>query len=80
MIRRTPALKHLLLATGETLSIPLLSESALYNMYLSSHIDSAQAYRNEAHVGEAVREAGIPREQIFVSAWGCLMQHTNVIC
>ncbi|EIM82141.1 Aldo/keto reductase [Stereum hirsutum FP-91666 SS1] len=36
------------------------------------HIDSAQAYRNEAHVGEAIREAGIPREQVFVT--------TKVIC
>lgn len=24
-------------------------------------------YRNEAHVGEAVREFGIPREEVFVS-------------
>ena len=32
------------------------------------HIDSAQMYRNEAEVGEAVRESGVPREQIFISA------------
>jgi len=31
------------------------------------HIDSAQAYRNEAHVGEAIRLSGIPRSQIFVT-------------
>ncbi|KZT65963.1 Aldo/keto reductase [Daedalea quercina L-15889] len=31
------------------------------------HIDSAQAYRNEAHVGAAVNESGIPREEIFVT-------------
>lgn len=33
-----------------------------------SHIDSARLYRNEAQVGEAVRESGVPREKIFVSA------------
>ncbi|KAH9832275.1 Aldo/keto reductase [Rhodofomes roseus] len=31
------------------------------------HIDSAQAYRNEAHVGAAVKESGIPREEVFVT-------------
>ncbi|PPQ98775.1 hypothetical protein CVT24_003333 [Panaeolus cyanescens] len=32
-----------------------------------SHIDSAQMYRNEAQVGEAVRESGIPREKLFIT-------------
>ncbi|RDU68930.1 aldo/keto reductase [Helicobacter cholecystus] len=32
------------------------------------HIDSAQAYENERGVGEAVRNSGIPREQIFVTS------------
>ncbi|KAI0254743.1 Aldo/keto reductase [Lactifluus subvellereus] len=32
------------------------------------HIDSARAYRNEAQVGEAVRESGVPREDIFVTS------------
>ena len=26
-------------------------------------------YRNEAKVGEAVRESGIPREEIFISTY-----------
>lgn len=33
----------------------------------TSHIDTAQAYRNESHVGAAVRESGLKREDIFVS-------------
>ncbi|TYZ65867.1 hypothetical protein PybrP1_005600 [[Pythium] brassicae (nom. inval.)] len=32
------------------------------------HIDSAQAYRNESDVGRAVRDSGIPREQVFVTS------------
>ncbi|KAI0744923.1 Aldo/keto reductase [Earliella scabrosa] len=32
------------------------------------HIDSAQMYRNEAEVGEAVRESGVPREHIFITS------------
>lgn len=31
------------------------------------HIDSAQMYRNEAQVGEAVRESGVPRGDVFVT-------------
>ena len=31
------------------------------------HIDSARAYRNEAQVGDAVRESGVPCEDIFIS-------------
>ncbi|KAF8690171.1 hypothetical protein AX14_003103 [Amanita brunnescens Koide BX004] len=31
------------------------------------HIDSAQAYRNEAAVGEAVRESGLKREDLFIT-------------
>ncbi len=31
------------------------------------HIDTAQAYRNEAGVGDGVRSCGVPREQIFVT-------------
>ena len=30
-------------------------------------IDTAQAYRNEASVGKAIRESGIPREEIFLT-------------
>lgn len=31
------------------------------------HIDTARVYRNEKNVGKAVRESGVPREQIFVT-------------
>ncbi|KAL6308067.1 Aldo/keto reductase [Sparassis latifolia] len=31
------------------------------------HVDSAQAYRNEAHVGEAVRESGLDRGDLFIT-------------
>src|SRR4051794_30501481 len=30
-------------------------------------IDTAQAYRNEASVGRAIRNSGIPREEIFLT-------------
>ncbi|KAI5297140.1 hypothetical protein KEM55_005089, partial [Ascosphaera atra] len=29
------------------------------------HVDCARAYKNEAEVGEAIRESGIKREEIF---------------
>ncbi|ETW84045.1 hypothetical protein HETIRDRAFT_381386 [Heterobasidion irregulare TC 32-1] len=32
------------------------------------HIDSARMYRNEKQVGEAVRESGVPREDIFITS------------
>ena len=32
------------------------------------HIDTAQMYRNEGQVGEAVRKSGIPRDQVFVTS------------
>jgi 2,5-diketo-D-gluconate reductase A len=31
------------------------------------HVDTAAAYRNEAGVGEAVRDSGLAREQVFVT-------------
>jgi len=31
------------------------------------HIDSAQVYRNEAHVGEAFRDSGLSREEVFIT-------------
>jgi methylglyoxal/glyoxal reductase len=31
------------------------------------HIDTASIYQNESSVGEAIRESGIPREQIYVT-------------
>lgn len=32
------------------------------------HIDTAAGYFNEASVGKAVRDSGIPREEIFVTS------------
>lgn len=32
------------------------------------HIDTAAAYFNEAEVGKAVRDSGIPREEIFITS------------
>jgi methylglyoxal/glyoxal reductase len=40
-------------------------KSALKNGYRS--IDTAAAYHNEAGVGRAIRESGIPREEIFIT-------------
>jgi len=31
------------------------------------HIDTAQAYRNEASVGQGLRESGVPREDVFLT-------------
>lgn len=31
------------------------------------HIDTAAAYKNEEAVGEAIRESGIPREELFIT-------------
>ena len=31
------------------------------------HIDSAQAYGNEIGVGEAIKNSGLPREEIFIT-------------
>lgn len=40
--------------------------SALKNGY--RHIDTAQGYGNEQSVGKAIRDSGIPREEIFVTS------------
>ena len=32
------------------------------------HIDTARAYHNEASVGRAVRDSGIPREEIYITS------------
>ncbi|KZT64077.1 Aldo/keto reductase [Daedalea quercina L-15889] len=32
------------------------------------HIDSARMYRNEAEVGRAVKESGVPRSEVFVTS------------
>ena len=31
------------------------------------HIDTAQAYGNEGSVGQALRDGGIPREEVFIT-------------
>jgi len=38
----------------------------------NSHVDSAQVYRNEAQVAEAVRESGLDRGEVFISAFRVL--------
>ncbi|MEN0104338.1 MAG: aldo/keto reductase, partial [Curtobacterium sp.] len=38
---------------------------ALYAGY--RHIDTAAAYGNEASVGEAVRDSGVPRDEVFIT-------------
>ena len=38
---------------------------ALINGY--RHIDTAKAYGNEKSVGKAIKDSGIPREEIFVT-------------
>lgn len=45
------------------------------------HIDSAALYRNEQAVGRAVRESGIPREQIFVTTkvWNSDQGYQNTL-
>lgn len=40
--------------------------SALRNGY--RHIDTAEGYRNEASVGRAIKDSGIPRNEIFVTS------------
>ena len=31
------------------------------------HIDTAQTYKTEANVGEAIRRSGLPRSEVFVT-------------
>ena len=31
------------------------------------HIDTAQAYRNEESVGRALRDSGVPRDEVFLT-------------
>ncbi|KAJ6625478.1 Aldo/keto reductase [Mycena sp. CBHHK59/15] len=38
------------------------------------HVDSAQVYRNEAAVGEAVRASGLNREELFITT-KCVSKH-----
>ena len=43
------------------------------------HIDTAAMYGNEASVGRAIRESGIPREEIFVTTklWNTEIREHN---
>lgn len=43
------------------------------------HVDSAQMYRNENAVGQAVKESGLKREDIFVSKL-CSTRSYFIIC
>lgn len=59
------------LALGVCLSPP---GEVTYNAVLTAlklgyrHIDTAQAYRNEADVGRPVRDSGVPRQEVFVTS------------
>lgn len=47
---------------------PLCKASCLTALKLGyRHIDTAQYYENEAQVGEAVLESGLPRESVYVT-------------
>lgn len=56
------------------LHINCRSGKETYNAVLSSlklgyrHVDTARMYGNEADVGKAVRDSGIPREEVFVTS------------
>ena len=37
------------------------------------HVDTAAFYQNEAEVGQAVRESGLPREELFITTPPCVL-------
>jgi 2,5-diketo-D-gluconate reductase A len=45
------------------------------------HIDTAAAYRNEEGVGAAIRESGLPREEVFVTTklWNSQQGHDSAL-
>ena len=47
------------------LSVKETVVSALRNGY--RHIDTAAAYGNEKEVGKAIKESGVPRDEIFIT-------------
>lgn len=49
---------------------PRSKPRAEISLLVARHIDSAEYYKNEEEVGRAIRESGIPREEIFVSELG----------
>jgi len=47
----------------------LVKEAVLKSLKLGyRHIDGASAYGNEKEIGEAIKESGIPREEIYVTS------------
>lgn len=59
----------LVIGNGDYIPLAVLIHS--YARDVRRHVDSAQAYKNEREVGEAVRESGIPREELFISMFSC---------
>jgi glycerol 2-dehydrogenase (NADP+) len=59
------------------------TEEEAYNAVLNAlklgyrHIDSAAIYGNERQVGKAIKDSGVPREEIFVTTklWGTQHKH-----
>ena len=45
------------------------------------HIDTAQAYENEAEVGRGIRDSGVPREELFVvtKVWNDQIENEKVV-
>jgi len=45
------------------------------------HIDTAAAYKNEKEIGQAIKESGIPREEIFITSkvWKDSMGYENTM-
>ena len=60
---------HALTRSGTWKSSPEEVQDAVYHAIKVGyrHIDSAQFYGNEAEVGQAVRESGIPRNEVFIT-------------
>lgn len=40
-------------------------------------IDTAQSYFNEEEVGSAIKKSGIPREEIFLTTFGKMVEERN---
>lgn len=45
------------------------------------HIDTAAAYKNEQYIGQAIKESGIPREELFITSkvWKDSMGYENTM-
>ncbi|WP_106477411.1 2,5-didehydrogluconate reductase DkgB [Phytohalomonas tamaricis] len=45
------------------------------------HIDTAQVYGNEAEVGQAIKQSGVPREEIFLTTkvWTDRFKHDDLL-